>query len=246
MTVTVFIGYDVRDHRAFRVCEASLQGKASDRVRVLPLLDHECRRRDGYARPYKVEPNGQMVDLVDHKPFSTAFTFTRFLVPYITGFKDELVVFCDADMLWRADVYDLIQYCRDDEARAVWCVRHDHVPAESTKMDGVIQSPYPRKNWSSLVVWNPSRNQFLTPARVNELPGAYLHAFTWLEDEEIGPLPEHWNHLVGHSQCANPSVAHFTNGSPDMPGHENDPYAAEWFKAYRSKGETELERAVFS
>ena len=245
--ITVYIGYDVRDHKAFRVCEASLQSKASERVRVVPLIDHECRKKHGYARPYKVDGSGQMWDGVDHKPFSTAFSFTRFLVPYIAGYVDDLVVFCDADMLWRDDVYDLIRFCEDDEKRAAWCVRHEHNPTETVKMDGVIQSPYRRKNWSSLVVWNPSRNAELTPDIVNHADGSFLHQFAWLEDEDIGHLPEFWNYLVGVSdKRIQPSVVHWTLGTPDFPGHENDEYAAEWFKAYRSKGETELERSLFS
>ena len=247
MTLQIFVGYDPRDHKAFRVCEASIQAKASERVRVIPILDHECRRKHGYARPYRVEPSGQMIDGVDGKPFSTAFSFTRFLVPYIAGYVDDLVVYCDADMLWRDDVYELIRLCEDDDKRAVWCVQHEHDPKETVKMDGVIQSPYRRKNWSSLVVWNPSRNAELTPAIVNGADGSFLHAFNWLENEDIGHLPLFWNFLVGHTdERIVPSVAHFTLGTPDFPGHENDPYAAEWFKAYRSKGETELERSLFS
>lgn len=244
--IDVFIGYDPRDHKAFRVCEASIQQKASDKVRIHPLKEWECRKH-GYKRPYEVKPSGQMIDLVDHKPFSTQFSFTRFMVPYLSGYRDDLVVFCDADMLWRDDIYDLIRFCEDDEKKSVWCVRHEHVPTETIKMDGVEQTTYHRKNWSSLVVFNPSRNRFLTPEKVSELPGSYLHAFTWLEDDEIGHLPEFWNWLAGHSDPRiQPSVVHFTNGTPDFPGYENQPYADEWRKTWHSKGPTELETTLWS
>src|SRR3990167_1206363 len=129
--IDIFIGYDIRDDKAARVCEASLQAKASESVRVHFLKDHECRKKHGYVRPYRVEANGQMICGVDHKPFSTAFSFTRFLVPSIAGYADDLVVFCDADMLWLDDVYDLVRFCEDDEKRALWCVQHEHIPTET-------------------------------------------------------------------------------------------------------------------
>ena len=246
--IDIFIGYDPRDHKAFRVCEQSIRTHASEEVRIHPLWDHECRKLHGYARPYHVLPNGQKIDDLDGKPFSTDFSFTRFLVPHASGYRDDLVVFCDADMLWRADVVELINHCLNDETkRAVWCVQHEHNPVETIKMDGVIQSPYRRKNWSSLVVWNPSKNTFLTPARVNELPGSYLHAFAWLEDQEIGDLPEWWNWLANYSSPnIEPSVVHYTLGTPDFPGYENAPYSREWIKAWKSRGPTELERTVWS
>lgn len=248
MTLDVFIGYDPRDDRAARVCEASLQQRASQPVRVHFLKDHECRRKYGYARPYKVEPSGQMIDGVDGKPFSTLFTFTRFLVPYICGYADDLVLFCDADMLWREDVHHLVNLCRMDEVkRAVWCVQHEHNPSETVKMDGVAQTQYRRKNWSSLVVWNPSRNRELTPEIVNAADGSFLHQFGWLDTEDIGHLPLCWNYLVGHSDVRiSPCVVHFTLGTPDFEGHENDLYAEEWRKVWHKRGPSELERTLWS
>lgn len=246
--IDIFVGYDIRDHKAFRVCEASILAHTSDRVRIIPLLDHECRKKYGYARPFHVEPSGQKIDDIDDKPFSTEFSFTRFLVPHAAGYRDDLAIFCDADMLWRADVYELVNHCLNDEQkRAVWCVQHQHNPVETIKMDGVRQTIYRRKNWSSLVVWNPSRNQFLTPERVNELPGSYLHAFSWLEDGDIGDLPEWWNWLVGYSSPnIEPSVVHYTLGTPDFPGYENAPYSREWLKVWKNRGATELERTWWS
>jgi hypothetical protein len=244
--IEIFIGYDPRDHKAFRVCETSILSHASEQVKITPLLDHECRKH-GYARPYRVEPNGQMIDTIDGKPFSTQFSFTRFMVPHIAGYRDDLVVFCDADMLWRADVVELVEYCRQDKKKSVWCVQHQHNPTEAIKMDGVLQTTYRRKNWSSLVVWNPSKNQFLTPQRVSELPGSYLHAFNWLEDGDIGDLPEWWNWLAGvSSEKIEPSVVHYTLGTPDFAGYENSPYAQEWRKVWSQRTTSELERTGWS
>lgn len=242
--IDVFIGYDIRDDKAFRVCETSLKKHATLSIRVHPLKEHELRRQ-GYGRPYFVAANGQMLDAMDAKPFSTQFSFSRFLVPHLMGYADTVAVFCDADMLWRADIADLIDMCQGD--KAVWCVQHKHDPKEQIKMDGMEQTKYKRKNWSSLFVCNPSRNTFLTPERVSELPGSYLHGFCWLKDEEFGSLPESWNWLAGASPSEiEPRVVHYTLGTPDFPGYENAPYAKEWRKTWQSRVPSELERTMWS
>ena len=55
----------------------------------------------------------------------------------------------------------------------------------------------------------------LTVDDVNTKPGRWLHNFQWLPDDEIGPLPEAWNWLDGHSDPAiEPANVHFTSGGP--------------------------------
>jgi hypothetical protein len=244
----IFIGYDPRDDKAFRVCEASLKRHAGGEIRVWPIKEWEVRRL-GYGRAYRVEKNGQMIDALDGKPFSTQFSFTRFLVPALADYKDALCVYMDADMLVRADIFELIALARENPDKAVYCVPHEHRPRETTKMDGVVQTHIHRKNWSSLVIWNPSRNRFLTPERVSELPGSYLHAFSWLADDEIGSLPEQWNWLEGWSpERLEPKIVHFTRGTPDMTGHETAAYAAEWIAEWKktSPSGSEFERSPWS
>ena len=66
-------------------------------------------------------------------------------------------------------------------------------------MDGAVQTAYPRKNWSSLMLFNcdhPSVKA-LTPEVVNRENGAYLHRLQWAEDSDIGALPVEWNWLEG-------------------------------------------------
>jgi hypothetical protein len=65
---------------------------------------------------------------------------------------------------------------------------------------------------------------------VNTLPGRDLHRFCWIEDDNlIGELGSEWNHLVGVTESdAPPRIAHFTLGTPDMPGYENVKFAEEW------------------
>lgn len=242
--ISVFIGYDPRDDKAFRVAEASLKQKASIPVRVYPIREWECRKQ-GYTRSYTTCSTGQMIDSAEGKPFSTQFSFTRFMVPHLMGYADEICLFTDSDMLWRCDIAEVLEQCTGD--KAVWCVQHKHTPSETQKMDGVAQTQYLRKNWSSFVVWNPAKNTFLTPKMVSELPGSYLHAFCWLKDEEIGDLPEAYNWLEGWSDpMMNPKVVHYTRGTPDFPGYENTPYSQEWRKVWKARGASELERTIFS
>ena len=62
------------------------------------------------------------------------------------------------------------------------------------------------------------------------MTGQWLHAFTWLKDNQIGALPATWNHLVGYDIVPQtiPCGIHFTSGIPTMPGHEDDIYADLW------------------
>ena len=95
-------------------------------------------------------------------------------------------MFCDCDFLWLADIADLPPY--RDESKALYCVQHDYRPTEKTKMDGTVQTVYPRKNWSSLMLFNcahPSIRR-LTPDVVNRESGAYLHRMQWAADADIG------------------------------------------------------------
>ena len=173
---------------------------------------------------------GQMIDERDGKPFSTEFAFTRFLVPFLQHYKGW-ALFQDCDMVWRANIKDLIALC--DDRYAVMCVKHNHIPLNKRKMDNQEQSRYYRKNWSSFVLFNcghPS-NRRLTLDAVNSWPGSALHSFSWLRDEEIGDLHEDWNFLVGHSHGKMnhfPKVLHFTDGGPWFEECKNIPYAKVW------------------
>lgn len=226
MTARVYVGWDQRDAQAFEVCKRTIEKHASIPVRVVPLKEWELRQLGLYWRPYHVDEKGQMWDARDGKPFSTNFSFTRFCVPAIEHYGDEWVVFCDADMMWRADVAELLSLA--DENKAVMCVQHDHKPLETHKMDGVLQTIYRRKNWSSLMLMKPSKCQGLTKYTVNNQTGAYLHQMCWVAEDLIGAIPEDWNWLEGWSSPEiDPKIVHFTRGTPDM-----DPkvtWADEWW-----------------
>lgn len=56
-------------------------------------------------------------------------------------------------------------------------VQHNYAPTTPTKMDGQMQTTYPRKNWSSMVLYNCGhpKNRVLTPEIVSSQTGAFLH-----------------------------------------------------------------------
>lgn len=229
LTLPIFIGYDQREPEAFDVCRASLLRHASVPLHIVKL-DQAALRQAGWYRREWNEVNGNRIDLGDFKPFSTDFAFTRFLVPALSLYQGW-ALFCDGDFLFTEDIAKL--FALADDRMAVMCVKHDHDPSETTKMDGVIQSRYRRKNWSSLVLWNCSHpsNSMMTGYVVNQFAGQWLHAFNWLPDEEIGDLPLGWNWLSGVSPPPAghvPEGVHFTLGIPTMAGHEKSPYAELW------------------
>lgn len=237
----VYVGYDPIDDRAFKVCEHTLRKHASIPVEIIPIWDLPLRKLGIYRRPYRVsdgeaegEINGQMYDLKDGKPFSTAFSFARFgLVELELRERDgnDRVVFLDADMLWRADVAELLNAA--DTTKAVCCVQHQYLPDDTIKMYGCQQQRYTRKNWSSVMVLRPGRCKELNREKLNNWSGSQLHGFHWLNDADIGSLPEEWNWLEGWSDPdMDPKIVHFTRGTPDMEGHEDVPFANDWWAAY--------------
>ena len=217
--IRVFIGWDRDQANAYDVCRFSIQQRASVKIEIQPLILDQLRASGVYYRP--PDPLA-----------STEFTYSRFLVPYLCHYEG-FALFCDCDFLWLDDIGKLWRYA--DESKALCCVKQDYGPPEQTKMDGKLQTRYPRKNWSSLMLFNCSHaaNQVLVPECVNIKPGSYLHQFKWVEDELIGAIDPDWNWLEGWSKYENskpPRAVHFTRGGPWLEDWAHVDYAEEWFK----------------
>ncbi len=212
----VFVGYDTREDIAYQVCKHSIISKQSN-ADVRPLRQQELRDAGWYTRP------------ID-KLASTEFTFTRFLIPELTNFKGW-AVFMDCDMILTDDIGKLFEQA--DDKYAVMCVQHDYTPKAGVKMDGQKQTIYPRKNWSSVMLFNcghPSNKQ-LTMDLVNnpDINGAYLHRFSWLDDSEVGELDHTWNYLVGvYDDIETPKLIHYTEGGPWFENYRNCEFADLW------------------
>lgn len=225
MTNTVYIGWDSREPIAADVCEYSLRHTTEETINVKMLKQHELRKKKIYTRG-------------EDKLGSTEFTFTRFLVPYLNEYKGW-AVFCDCDFLWLEDIDRL--FAQRDDKYAVMVAKHDYTPKEGVKMDGKAQLPYPRKNWSSMILWNcahPS-NQQLIPELVNNETGQFLHRFQWLKDSEIGEVSHEWNWLVNwyhEPQDGKPKVLHYTEGGPWFKNYYDCEYANLWIDSANKTG----------
>lgn len=227
----VFIGYDDRVDEAYRVCRHSIVARSSKAVRVMPLKHKPLRNAGLFDRPWRISESGQYVDERDGKPFSTQFSHSRFIVPaYAKSLSiSGWALFLDCDFLLKADIAELFALADNDYA--AMCVMHEHVPDEALKMDGVEQTRYHRKNWSSLVLFNLDHplNADLTVDAVNHKPGSWLHAFGWLPDEALGGLPKEWNWIEGVTpRHLRPKAVHYSAGGPWFEECRDVAYAQEW------------------
>jgi hypothetical protein len=211
--IRIFIGFDPRETVAWHVLCHSILARASRPVSFTPLALHQLK--SCYWR--------------ERDPLqSTDFSFTRFLTPYLSGYEGWSL-FMDCDMLVRADIAEL--WGLRDNRYAVLCVKHDHRPREGVKFLGAPQTPYGKKNWSSVMLFNNARCQALTPGYVNNASGLELHQLKWVGgDDAIGELPKNWNHLVGHD-ALDPGAknVHDTSGGPYFSDYADVEHAEEWF-----------------
>ncbi len=235
----IYIGWDTREDVAYQVCKHSIARKSKQfNVNIVPLKHKELRKQGIFYRPWMTQAHdGTRVDMFDLKPFSTEFSHTRFLVPHLNDYKGW-ALFMDCDMIFTTNpkkLFDLV-----DNRYACMVVKHNQKPIETVKMDDEPQGKYYRKNWSSFVLWNCAhpKNKFLTVDKVNRMNGSDLHAFTWLDDNDIGSLPSTYNWIEGLSpnisayQGARPDVIHYTLGGPWFPEYQDVAYAELWTEEY--------------
>lgn len=226
MTLRVYIGYDEREQAAFGVACKTARAFGCD---VIPLYEDRLRLTGMLTRP--LDRRGpRWFDLNSNANQSTDFAISRFFVPLLA--HSGWALFADADVVFVRDPHELLDIT--DDQFAVMVVKRASGQMDGIKMQGQKQASYPRKNWSSIAMWNashPALNR-LNLTTLNQWPGRDLHAFKFLADEEIGCLPSAWNHLVGvDAERTDPAIIHFTNGTPDMPGYEDCEHADVWRQA---------------
>lgn len=213
--IRVFIGYDPREAVAYHVLCHSILSRASQPVQIMPLALQNLK---------------QIFTREKHPLQSTEFSFSRFLVPYLSGYEGWSL-FCDCDMLMLDDIINV--WALRDDRYAVQVVKHDHKPKDDIKFLDKAQTRYEKKNWSSVILFNNAKCQALTPEYVNTATGLELHQFKWLSgDDLIGALPARWNHLVDYDPALperDVSFLHYTEGGPYFENYKSCGYADVWF-----------------
>ena len=217
--LNIYVGYDSKEDIAYRVCKYSILKRSRSNIKITSLKLYELVAKNLYKRD--IDPLA-----------STEFTYSRFLVPALNNYNGW-AIFCDCDFIFFEDISNIL--IDIDQSKAVYCVQHDYTPKEKHKMDGQKQTIYPRKNWSSFILFNCSHpsNKKLSVDLVNSETGSFLHQFKWLEDNEIGSLDERWNWLEGwtsnHSD-KKPYAVHYTRGGPWFDEWQDVEFASEWIK----------------
>lgn len=211
--IPIFIGYDPREAVAYHVCSNSLIRHSSQPISISPLALN-------ILKDYKET----------HTDGSNHFIYSRFLVPHLMSYKGW-AIFIDGDMLLRSDVAEL--WNLRDETKAVMVVKHDYKTKKLEKYLGSKNEDYPRKNWSSVILWNCEHpaNQVVTPSFVQNSTGAQVHRFTWLTDDLIGELPKEWNWLPDeYGSNTQAKLLHYTLGTPSFHDFATTPMSDEWHR----------------
>lgn len=222
----IFMGFDEREKIAFDVACRSLK-KFWD-VEPTPLVS-ERLAASGLLRRTQ-DRRGQIWDLPSNAPCSTDFAISRFLTPMLA--QTGWALFVDSDIVFLDDPRKML--FEADARYAVQVVKHDNGHKAGMKMDGQQQVLYPRKNWSSVCLFNCDHpaNRRLTLQDVSERPGRDLHNFYWLADSEIGDLHPRHNWLVDiHPRPDDVAIAHMTLGGPWLPNWQGGSFDEEWKEA---------------
>jgi lipopolysaccharide biosynthesis glycosyltransferase len=209
--IPIFVGYDPREAIAYHVCSNSIIRNSSVPVAIVPVAlnlfqDYTETHTDG----------------------SNQFIYSRFLVPHLMDYQGW-AIFIDGDMVVRGDIAEL--WNMRDETKDVMVVKHDYKTRMTEKYLGSKNEDYPRKNWSSVILWNCRSfpNRKLTTKFVQQSTGSELHRFSWLVDSRIGTLPPEWNWLpdeYGPNESA--KLLHYTLGTPCFHEFADTPQGNEW------------------
>lgn len=201
----IFIGHDSRQPTNTLVCMKSIQRFGHE----VQVIERHKMESIGYDR----EEDG-----------STEFTYTRFLTPLLANYSG-VALFCDSDFVWRQDPALVLQHIGDDP---VYCVKHlVKQVREDRKFLHNKNEWYPKKWWSSMMVFNADQCRNLTMETVNTQSASYLHRMEWASS--IGKLDETYNYLVGYyNYIDDPVAVHFTDGTPMYKKYAQDDFAGDW------------------
>jgi len=211
--IPIFIGYDPREAIAFHTCVNSIIRHASQPVSIMPLALNNFQ---DYTET--------------HTDGSNQFIYSRFLVPHLMDYTGH-AIFMDGDMIVRGDIAELWALRQED--KDVQVVKHDYTTQMTTKYLGSKNEDYPRKNWSSVMIFNCNNfpTQKLTPEYIQKSTGAHLHRFQWTSDDRVGALPSEWNWLPDeYGPNSDAKLLHYTLGTPCFHDFATTPMADEWHR----------------
>lgn len=222
----VFIGADPAEERAAAVAAKSLRQVSG--IEAEFLYAGKMRAQGLFTRVE--DARGQRYDFASQAPCSTEFSNLRFLTPLLA--QTGWALFVDCDVVFLRDPREMLADVLP--GKAVYVVRHDYTPSTQFKMVNQKQTTYPLKNSSSVCLFDASHPAHLrlNLHAVNQMPGRWLHAFSWLHGDEIGYLDPAWNWLVDETpRPANVGISHLTLGGPYLPGWKGGSFDAEWLAA---------------
>lgn len=202
----VYIGWDPAQQEAAEVCRYTLLKHST-----IPLQVSFLKLKD---------LNEQKIIWAEDSEATTETTLSRFLVPHLSQYQGWSL-YVDPDYVFMGDVRELFQSMESRYACSV--VKVQYKPKQETKLDGRTQVTYPRKCWSSLILYNNSHGKIksLTPEFVNQSKPIFLHRFDWLAGNELGGLNLEWQVIPGYAdasiETSKIKALHFTEGGPWHP-----------------------------
>ncbi len=215
--IPIYVGFDPREEAGTHVFASSVINRSTSPVSLIPL---HMRMFESFYAP-------------GNRDGSNAFTYTRFLIPFLQDFKGWAIFADGADMLCREDISEL--WALRDHYKAVQVVKHNYKTRSSRKYIGTEMEAdnrdYDCKNWSSLMLINCAHFDWrqMIPERVERLSGEVLHQFRWVRDESlVGDLPKEWNWLDEYGYHKDAKLVHWTLGSPGFLNYSMAPFADEW------------------
>jgi len=216
--INLFTGHDERETVGTHVFVQSLLSTSSVPVAIAPLHKPMLHKAFG----------GEATE------GTNSFTMSRFLIPFLMGWRGTAIFMDGADMLMKSDIAEL--EALRDPFKAVQVVKHQYKTNAPRKYRGTRMEAdnldYHRKNWASVMLINCAHYAWrkMTPSFL--LKGNLLEAlsFSWCPDEWIGALPLEWNWIVdeyGRNDGAH--VLHWTQGVPLFDEYSHAPHSDEWF-----------------
>ena len=213
--IDLIVGFDQKEAVAYHTFVQSVIENASNPVRFMPLNMKSLKE---YSEK--------------HNDGSNEFIYSRFLVPHLMNFKGW-AIYVDGDMICVEDIKKL--WDLRDEKYAVQVVQHDYQTKVKKKYWGNKNENYPRKNWSSVVIWNceHEKHKILSPNFIQNQTGSFLHRFHWLNDDEIGDIDKKWNWLaMEYEEKKGINLIHYTIGTPCFKEYSNEAFSSYWNKSF--------------